>query len=185
MDLQGQSEILKEQRRLYTSQYEKREEEARKWCNGRCLEIGCGEYPVFKDSIKIDIRPIKGVLQHDVNKNLPFKSETFDSIIALELIEHLWNTFGFLDECNRVLKPEGRIIFSTPNVKHWRNRLKLLLGNDENFIVEDLGHVRYFSPESLSKIMKEHGFKIVDIKPIERVPFLSLCGGFIIKVVKK
>jgi len=45
----------------------------------------------------------------------PFKSKTFDVICALEILEHLSNPMDFLLECQRILKPDGCLIISTPN----------------------------------------------------------------------
>lgn len=177
-------ERLKEQRGNFERQYKKRDDLGREWCTGKVLEIGCGEYPTIGGSTRMDVRKIDGVIQHDANKPFPFKDDTFDSICGFEVIEHLWNTTEFLRECNYVLKKDGRVIFSTPNIKHWRNRLNLLLGNDENFEVSEYGHIRYFSPESLKRYMEEAGFKVVEIRPMGRIPFLNLCGGFIIMGVK-
>jgi SAM-dependent methyltransferase len=50
---------------------------------------------------------------------LPFRSETFDYVIAFDIIEHLvggisWQ-YQFLKEVARVLKPEGVLLLTTPN----------------------------------------------------------------------
>ena len=47
--------------------------------------------------------------------NLPFKTDTFDSIVSFEVIEHLKNPLLFLTYCRDVLKDKGRIILTTPN----------------------------------------------------------------------
>jgi len=46
-------------------------------------------------------------IQHDVNKGIPFKDESFDAIWAEEVIEHLYNTDYFLEEVYRVLRKGG------------------------------------------------------------------------------
>ena len=52
--------------------------------------------------------------QGDVT-SLPFRSESFDVVVAFEVIEHLENWQGFLAEMERVLAPAGQLIVSTPN----------------------------------------------------------------------
>jgi SAM-dependent methyltransferase len=47
--------------------------------------------------------------------NLPYMDGSFDLIAAFELIEHLEDWHGFLQETRRVLAPAGRLIVSTPN----------------------------------------------------------------------
>ncbi|MEM4641000.1 MAG: class I SAM-dependent methyltransferase [Candidatus Pacearchaeota archaeon] len=51
----------------------------------------------------------------DINKKLPFTSESFDIIIALEVLEHTFNPFFVLKEMARVLKRDGYAIISMPN----------------------------------------------------------------------
>ena len=46
---------------------------------------------------------------------LPFRSHAFDIVVAFEVIEHLQDYRAFLDECARVLRPEGLFIVSSPN----------------------------------------------------------------------
>lgn len=46
---------------------------------------------------------------------LPFKEETFDTIVSIETIEHLNDQEKFLHECRRTLKEEGWLICSTVN----------------------------------------------------------------------
>jgi SAM-dependent methyltransferase len=53
--------------------------------------------------------PIAGDLLHT-----PFKSRAFDQIILSEVIEHIVEPVELLKEMNRILKPGGRLIITTP-----------------------------------------------------------------------
>ena len=50
---------------------------------------------------------------------LPFRSHAFDIVVAFEVIEHLQNYRAFLDECARVLRPQGLFIVSSPNKRYY------------------------------------------------------------------
>lgn len=47
-------------------------------------------------------------------ERLSFASNSFDVVIASEILEHLWNPHSFMDEAYRVLKDDGHLIVSTP-----------------------------------------------------------------------
>lgn len=49
------------------------------------------------------------------NERLKFKDNTFDTVICLEVFEHLQNPHYTLMEIQRVLKPKGKLILSIPN----------------------------------------------------------------------
>lgn len=46
---------------------------------------------------------------------LPFPADHFDLVVAFEIVEHLHDPAAFLAELDRVLKPSGLLIISTPN----------------------------------------------------------------------
>jgi len=96
--------------------------------------------------------------------DLPFPDEYFDTVVAGEVIEHVLDTDGFLEELKRVLKPKGTLIITTPNVASLGRRLLLLLGKNPLLEVsldgEAAGHLRYFTKDSLMALLSKHGFVI-------------------------
>lgn len=154
--------------------------------SGKILELGCGEFPLFKNSEKADICKIKDYHVVDCNNRMPFKGNSFDTIIALELIEHLYNPDVFLKECRRILKKNGRIILSTPNLMYWKIRICMLFGNESWMeSSRNSGHLAFFTPKSLKSLLRQAGFANIVCIPIGMTKILSLCGGFVITAKKK
>ena len=52
---------------------------------------------------------------------------TFDLVAAVEIIEHLESTIGFLRNVRRLLKPDGFAVITTPNMDNAPVRVKFLL----------------------------------------------------------
>ncbi|MBL4775963.1 MAG: methyltransferase domain-containing protein [Mariprofundus sp.] len=53
--------------------------------------------------------------QHIDGKTLPFGNDRFDVIISCQVIEHIVDYDQFIGEILRVLKPDGVVVFTTPN----------------------------------------------------------------------
>ena len=96
---------------------------------GKVLDFGCGEKPYqqlfdYDEYIGVDIE----VSGHDNSQNnvdvfrdgssLPFENATFDSILATEVFEHVFNIDDILTEIHRVLKSWGSILITTPFAIH-------------------------------------------------------------------
>ncbi|MFB3777949.1 MAG: class I SAM-dependent methyltransferase [Bryobacteraceae bacterium] len=62
----------------------------------------------------------------DFNQTLPWPDSSFDAVFSLEGIEHLENRFFFLREVNRILRPGGTLVLTTPNISSLRSRVRFL-----------------------------------------------------------
>ena len=65
----------------------------------------------------------------DLNKKFPFRKESFDIIVADQVIEHLHDLDNFASEIKRTLKPDGIAVVSTENLASWHNVFALLVGH--------------------------------------------------------
>jgi 2-polyprenyl-3-methyl-5-hydroxy-6-metoxy-1,4-benzoquinol methylase len=98
----------------------------------------------------------------DLNAEWPFEPESFDVIIACEIVEHIFLVRPFLQNIQKSLKPGGLFIGSVPNAFRMRNRFKFLFGNE---FETDPTHVRMFSSQKLETTLAEF-FIDIQIVPI-------------------
>jgi ubiquinone/menaquinone biosynthesis C-methylase UbiE len=117
-------------------------------------------------------------IEGDVNK-LPFKGKSFDYITSVEVIEHVdkHNAGLMLDEIKRVLKDDGRIVITTPNYRSLWPAIEFVWSKI-NPIDYSSEHINRQTFKMLERLLKEHGFKIVDRYSFFILsPFLSFISG--------
>ena len=62
----------------------------------------------------------------DETGRLPYPDASFDTVIAVEVVEHVEDQFAFIRELYRVAKPRGRVFVTTPNLLNINSRLRYL-----------------------------------------------------------
>lgn len=165
------------------------------------LDVGCGAgefgeeiqnyFKVYVHGIDLNEVGLKQAQKRglktkklNIEDEWPYKDQTFNAIFNIQMIEHLINPDHFLEESNRVLKKNGVLIITTPNLASWFNRILLLLGYQPFFTEvstkdktvglsftrkltphrEPLGHLRVFTLKALKELVEMNGFKIVSIQ---------------------
>jgi len=91
-------------------------------CGGRLKDRGC-----FIGNVRIDIEKFASVTILADAHNLPFKHSVFEKILVFEVLEHLSSPIKALQEFARVLKDDGTIILTVPNVWYWKKPLRYTL----------------------------------------------------------
>lgn len=97
----------------------------------------------------------------DIERGLPFADAQFDLLWCSEVIEHLHDVPGALDEFRRVLKPGGRMVLTTPCSYFWLMRCAAWLG---------------FSPAQLQNPDHKQFFSLADIRQL--FPHAQIYGYF-------
>ena len=127
---------------------------------GSILDFGCGAKPYerefvnAKSYIGVDLRE-SGHKDYDSKvdiyydgKTLPFENESFDAVVSFEVFEHVFNLEDILKEIRRVIKPGGKLFFTTPFA--W----------DEHEAPYDFGRYTSFG---IKAVLERNGFKNIDI----------------------
>lgn len=92
------------------------------------LNCGCGE--TSWGDVRLDLYPSPTTnIVADLEQGLPFKADSFDKVICLNVLEHVGNPLALLLEIARVLKPGGRLQLRTDNASYWRFHLTTRWGS--------------------------------------------------------
>jgi 2-polyprenyl-3-methyl-5-hydroxy-6-metoxy-1,4-benzoquinol methylase len=96
---------------------------------------------------------------------LPYPQKYFDLIICSDILEHLLAPKEVLIKLANHLKPDGELLAVVPNVAEYGIRWMLLRGkwNYSRTGSMDYGHIRFFTKESMSKLLQSSGYKIKEI----------------------
>lgn len=124
---------------------------------GKTLDVGCGTKPymhLYKSNeyvgLEIDTPQNREAKKADFYYDgniFPFDDASFDSLVANEVFEHVFNPDEFLNELFRILKPGGMILLTMPFV--W----------DEHEQPYDFAR---YSSFGIKALLEKHGFEIID-----------------------
>ncbi len=129
---------------------------------------GCTVYGVeISDDIKEAKKVLDGVYSFDLDGDWPAKiyERQYDYLFYGDVIEHLKDPGKVLEKSKALLKKNGLVFISTPNVAHISVRLELISGN---FEYEPMGildntHLKYFTKKSLTDLISSAGYKLKSI----------------------
>jgi 2-polyprenyl-3-methyl-5-hydroxy-6-metoxy-1,4-benzoquinol methylase len=121
---------------------------------------------------------------HDISNPLPASFEgAYDAVVSLEVVEHLMQPRNLVRRAYSALRRGGVLIMSTPYHGYWKN-LSLALTNkfDTHWHpLRDFGHVKFFSRETLSQLVREAGFSVKDFLRVGRIPAFA-CSMILVAV---
>ncbi len=165
---------------------------------GKILDLGCGEGEYSKrlkdsgfdvisgdiDSARFKYKDEIGFKYCDITNKLPFADNTFDYVLLLEVIEHLRNPYAVISEINRIIKENGFLILSTPNILSLKSRFRFIFeggyeyfreppfdqAKNSNEVIFNL-HLMPHRYHELEYLLSASGFKVYGI-------FTSVYEGF-------
>ncbi|MDT4937187.1 MAG: hypothetical protein QOG80_858 [Pseudonocardiales bacterium] len=146
----------------------------------RVLEVGCGEgygtalladaahtvVGVDYDALTVAHAATTYPQARFVRGNLaalPFASSSFEALVTLQVIEHVWNHREFVRECRRVLHPGGILFVTTPN------RLTFSPGLDAPV---NPFHTHEFVATELAALLRRNGFDDIRVLGLHAGPRL-------------
>ena len=107
---------------------------------------------------------------------------SFDIVLAVEVIEHLLYPKELAKNAQKCLKPGGRLIITTPYHGYLKNLALAVTGKlDQHFtVLWDNGHIKFFSVETLTKLLTKEGYTDIQFKFAGRCPYFwksMLCSS--------
>ena len=171
--------------------------------SGRILDVGSGRgyfllacresgyevegFDVSEDAAEYVRNTLKISVTTGKPDNVPFKDESFDVVTMWHSLEHTENPRIYLDSARRWLRPGGLLVVDVPNYlstdasKYWDKWDGWSLPY----------HFYHFTPESLDKILAQHGFEVIRRKSyhsewvrdqLRRIPVVSLFARLVAKI---
>lgn len=143
----------------------------------RILDVGCGDgrflYCLSKTNKKFDLHGTEISPQvakrakkrvdhrawiHTVETLKPyFPDNSFEAITLIQVFEHLSFPINFLNEARHVLRTNGFLIISYPNI----NSLQAKIFGRYWFHLDPPRHLHFVPPDYLVKLLEEKGFKLL------------------------
>ena len=119
---------------------------------------------------------------YNLNEDLPYSENQFDIVIAMMVIEHLFDPFHSFKEIARITKKEGYIFVNLPLITSIKNRLRLLFGELPVISSKkwweheewDGGHLHYFTIDSIQRLGEKYRLRLIKTYPVGRLYGLKL-----------
>lgn len=134
---------------------------------------GCVGCDINMDYLKV--ASADGLPTVAANGVLPFPDKSFDTVILLEVLEHVPEIEALLQEAFRVARKN--VLVTVPNAED----LELLKGNDVTYAhMLSSDHVHFFDPDGLSQLLRRFGASVQVERgdPIYPFWFLSRSGTY-------
>jgi cyclopropane fatty-acyl-phospholipid synthase-like methyltransferase len=173
--------------------------------SARVLDLGAGEGAFSMrlldrghDVVAVELDPTRfklGIPNYNLDLNDDFQAEVsnrcgdqFDLVVAIEIIEHLANPRHFITNCLGLLKPDGFLVLTTPNLESWLSRIKFLReGRFLWFEEEDYrsyGHITPIFSWQIAQVCRENNAELRPIHNTDDIFLRQRLGNRVLKVLR-
>lgn len=147
---------------------------------GKLLDVGCSDGKFIEhythkgfDCYGIDIsnKAIRfgkkrgiSIKNRDISKKMPYDSNLFDIITCGQVLEHLLDPLYTVKEMYRILKNEGVIIITVPNLCMLRNLFLIIEGKALSYSCTfDGPHYRDYCENEIIRLLATAGFRKIRV----------------------
>ena len=110
----------------------------------------------------------------------------YEWVIMADSLEHTVDPWFVLREVYRVLKADGKVLISLPNVRNLEVITDLLVKGEwkyRDFGIMDQGHLRFFTKRSIVNMLEQQGFKVETLYSDPRNRWKKFRGRFISRMI--
>ena len=108
--------------------------------------------------------------------DLSYERDYFDVIIMGDVLEHLINPLKTIQKLLSILKSEGRIYITVPNIRYWRTIIDLVFKDKWEYNtwgILDYTHLRFFTKTSIVKLFSDNNIFVEEVSRVIHKPSLS------------
>lgn len=118
---------------------------------------------------------LTGLQQGTIYEDLPARFGAFEAVVSLEVIEHLYFPRRLAQAAFALLEPGGVLVVSTIYHGYLKNIATAVLGRFDRKMnpLWDHGHIKFFSPRTLSRLFEECGFVGVTVTRPDLFPIFA------------
>jgi 2-polyprenyl-3-methyl-5-hydroxy-6-metoxy-1,4-benzoquinol methylase len=151
--------------------------------NGKMLEIGAGSGDTLvyakqnnyaKEIYGVELCKIPNSFQSSTHFekfiianveeiDLPFDNEMFDVIICADVLEHLVNPYEQIYKLKKILKNDGVIVASLPNIRQIQIIKQIFINGDFRYTdagILDKTHLRFFCKKNMVELFENADLKV-------------------------
>jgi 2-polyprenyl-3-methyl-5-hydroxy-6-metoxy-1,4-benzoquinol methylase len=152
----------------------------------RFLDVGCG-YGFFSKTASQNGFEVTAIEMASVERNIAaeltglkiystsfeefsYINNSFEVILMSQILEHVLDVNQWMIKASSLLSSNGILVIALPN---FGSLFRLILQENDPYIIPP-AHLNYFSHKSLSLLLQKHGFEIIKVNYVSRLPLSSI-----------